>query len=61
MMCHVDYSMYTLTWYGEGLQKESLKHNEPGLQKCVNFDKLHDWMKSRSTNSDMLQHPDEID
>ncbi|KAK4504787.1 hypothetical protein PRZ48_002749 [Zasmidium cellare] len=60
MMCHVDYAMYTLQWEEDGPRKGKLKHNEPGLQKCVNFDKLHDWMKGRSANSNMLQHPGDV-
>ncbi|KAF2229935.1 hypothetical protein EV356DRAFT_510022 [Viridothelium virens] len=54
-MCHLDYSMYTVYW-GERRQ-DIPTHNLPGLQKCVNWDKLHKWMLDRSANTDMLVGP----
>lgn len=61
MMCHVDYAMYTVMWAEEeGLHHGHIRHNEPGLQKCVNWQNLHDWMKGRSTNTNQLIRPDDL-
>ncbi|KAI0543946.1 hypothetical protein F4679DRAFT_566704 [Xylaria curta] len=55
VMCHIDYTMYTLYW-GER-QQDIPTHKMPGAQKCVNWNKLHEWMIERSENTDMLVRP----
>ncbi|KAI0910066.1 hypothetical protein F4824DRAFT_458529 [Ustulina deusta] len=55
MLCHLDYSLYTLYW-GERRQ-DIPTHRIPDGQKCINWDKLHSWMRSRSANTDMLLGP----
>ncbi|KAI1204066.1 uncharacterized protein F4807DRAFT_449051 [Annulohypoxylon truncatum] len=55
ILCHLDYSLYTLYW-GER-QQDIPTHHDPGIQKCVNWDKLHGWMIERSVSTDMLVRP----
>lgn len=55
VMCHLDYSMYTVYW-GER-QQDIPTHHAPGAQKCVNWEKLHRWMLERSASTDMLVRP----
>ncbi|KAI1809102.1 hypothetical protein GGS20DRAFT_369052 [Poronia punctata] len=55
MLCHVDYTLYTLYW-GERRQ-DIPTHQIPKYRKCVNWDKLHLWMQSRAANTDMLVRP----
>ncbi|KAI8945738.1 hypothetical protein F4801DRAFT_584092 [Xylaria longipes] len=54
VMCHLDFTVYTLYW-GEVSDKPT--HREPGVQKCVNWDKLHAWMLGRQARTDMLMGP----
>ncbi|KAK8030408.1 hypothetical protein PG990_000142 [Apiospora arundinis] len=52
IMCHLDYSLYTVYW---GERYEDIpRHNLPGVMKCVNWNRLHEWMMARSTSMDML-------
>ncbi|KAI0186504.1 hypothetical protein EV127DRAFT_394938 [Xylaria flabelliformis] len=55
MLCHLDYSLYTLYW-GERRQ-DIPTHRIPVVQKCVNWDKLHSWMQNRVANTEMLVRP----
>lgn len=55
IMCRLDYSLYTLYW-GERRQ-DIPTHRIPGVQKCVNWDNLHDWMLERAVSIDMLMGP----
>ncbi|KAI1387154.1 uncharacterized protein F4822DRAFT_443966 [Hypoxylon trugodes] len=55
IMCHLDFTMYTVYW--DKLLSDKPIHHEPGLQKCVSWDKLHDWMLERQANTDMLIEP----
>ncbi|KAF7193749.1 hypothetical protein HII31_04916 [Pseudocercospora fuligena] len=58
MMCHMDTSLYTLVWApGEDGKTMVVKHREPGVQKCVNWDKAKEWMEERSISSDMMVGP----
>ncbi|KAI1120824.1 hypothetical protein F5Y10DRAFT_116308 [Nemania abortiva] len=55
IMCHLDYSLYTLFW---GERRHDIPtHHVPPIEKCVNWDKLHSWMLARSANTNMLQRP----
>lgn len=54
-MCHLDFTVYTLYW--DGRVNEKPTHREPGVQKCVNWDKLHGWMLQRQARTDMLVEP----
>ncbi|KAK4655123.1 hypothetical protein QC762_404496 [Podospora pseudocomata] len=54
IMCHLDYSLYTVYW---GERKDIPTHHDPPVQKCVNWEKLHNWMQERSANTDMLVRP----
>lgn len=54
-MCNVDYSLYTVYW-GERRQ-DIPTHRIPGVQKCVNWEKLHTWMVGRQASTDMLVGP----
>ncbi|KAK0609934.1 hypothetical protein B0T17DRAFT_545559 [Bombardia bombarda] len=55
MLCHLDYSLYTLYW-GERRQ-DIPTHRIPPVQKCVNWDKLQSWMRQRVASTDMLVRP----
>lgn len=55
VMCHLDFSIYTLYW--DGMKNEKPTHRDPGTQKCVNWDKLHTWMLERQASTDMLVGP----
>ncbi|QPG95443.1 hypothetical protein C2857_000683 [Epichloe festucae Fl1] len=55
VMCHVDYSMYAVYW--DERQQDVPTRHAPGLQKCVNWEKLHSWMLGRSASTDMLVRP----
>ncbi|KAI6087042.1 hypothetical protein F4821DRAFT_236909 [Hypoxylon rubiginosum] len=55
VMCHVDYSVYTLYW-GEKRQ-DIPTHRWPAVNKCTNWTKLHAWMLERAANTDMLVGP----
>ncbi|KAK2606715.1 hypothetical protein N8I77_005446 [Diaporthe amygdali] len=55
MMCNVDYSLYTLFWRAG--HETHPTHNLPGTLKCVNWEKLHEWMLERSTTVSMLEDP----
>ncbi|KAI0435896.1 hypothetical protein F4803DRAFT_573357 [Xylaria telfairii] len=55
ILCRLDYSLYTVYW-GERRQ-DIPTHQLPKFQKCVNWNRLHQWMINRSGNTDMLVGP----
>ncbi|KAI1119770.1 hypothetical protein F5Y10DRAFT_291010 [Nemania abortiva] len=54
VMCHLDYTLYSLYWGDQ--EPPLLLHRYPQRQKCVNWEKVHEWMLDRVANSDMLIH-----
>ncbi|KAI2637707.1 hypothetical protein GGS26DRAFT_424480 [Hypomontagnella submonticulosa] len=58
LMCRLDFSMYTLTWGdGERGLPGHLYHRTPDVQRCVNWDKAHNWMLGRAANADDMVRP----
>lgn len=57
MMCHMDFSLYTLVWAPGEDGSNVIKHKLPGMQKCVNWDSMQSWMQSRAASSDMIIKP----
>jgi hypothetical protein len=56
-MCNADLSLMTFRWVDDDL---SPKPNFKGQHECVNWQKIEDWVASRSFNPDdpkLLIHP----
>lgn len=59
LMCHIDYSLYTLDWELGPSGNALLTHHAPQEKMCVNWGKLQQWMQSRSTSKQSLVSPSE--
>lgn len=56
VLCYADPSLLTVMW-------ENSIHGNPGISsapqhKCVNWEKMHEWMKSRAARQSDMFNPD---
>lgn len=59
LMCQADLSIYTLRWTPHSSTKPGV--HVPNPHVCVDWDRLHGWMKGRAASlEDVIKLPEEI-
>lgn len=55
-MCQADVSLYTLEWTPHSKVKPTVRVPQP--HACVDWNKLHEWMKERAAITEDMVHPE---